>query len=117
MRWKFHLYLQPLPTPWASQVALVVKNPPANAGDVRGALDPWVGKIAWRGHGNPLQCSCLENPIERAWRATVHGVPKSQTQLKRISMHSLPPLLYHPRSAACQIRSVGHNKCNTFESS
>jgi len=34
--------------PWSSQVALVVKNPPANAGDIRGNFDPWVGKIPWR---------------------------------------------------------------------
>ena len=41
------------------------------------------------GHGNPLQCSCLENPVDRgAWRATVHGVPKSQTRLKRLSRHT-----------------------------
>ena len=42
------------------------------------------------GHGNPLQYSCLENPMDRgAWRATVHGVAKSRTQLKRLSMHAV----------------------------
>ena len=56
----------------------------------RHKFDPWVGKIPWRKHGNPLQYSCLENPTERgAWWATVHGVAKSQTRLKRFSMHNL----------------------------
>ena len=46
-------------------------------------LDPWVGKIPWRRAWQPLQYSCLENPMDRgAWWATVPGVPKSQTQLK-----------------------------------
>ena len=40
-------------------------------------------------HDNPLQYSCLENPIDRgAWWTTVHGVAESQTQLKRLSMHA-----------------------------
>ena len=82
MRWKLHLYLQSLPIPWASQVALVVKNPPANAHDVRDAHSiPGLGRSPRGGHDNPLQYSCLENPVDRgAWWATVHGVPKSQTQ-------------------------------------
>ena len=47
---------------------LVVKNPPANAGDKRLGLDPWVGKIPGGGNGNPLQYSCLENPMDgEAW--------------------------------------------------
>ena len=67
----------------ASQVALGVKNSPANAGDTRdwGSI-PGLGRSLGGGHGNPLQCSCLENPMDRgAWRATVHGVAKSQTRL------------------------------------
>ena len=45
---------------------------PANSGDMRPEFDPWVGKTPWRGHSNPLQCSCLENPMDRgAWWATV----------------------------------------------
>ena len=48
----------------ASQVAPVVKNLLANAGDVRGGFDPWVGMIPGGGHGNPLQYSCLENPMD-----------------------------------------------------
>ena len=68
----------------ASQVALVVKNPTANAGDTRdmGSI-PGSGRSPGGGHGNPLQYSCLENPMDRgAWRATVHGVAKSQTRVK-----------------------------------
>ena len=64
----------------ASQVALVVKNPPANAGDVRdlGSI-PGSGRSSGGGHGNPLQYSCLKNPMDRgAWRATVHRVAKNQ---------------------------------------
>ena len=42
--------------------------------------DPWVRKIPWKGHGNPLHYSCLENPMDRgAWQATVHGVTESDT--------------------------------------
>ena len=52
----------------------------------RHGFDPWVGKIPWRGHGHPLQYSCLENPMDRgAWWATVHRVAKSQTWLKWLS--------------------------------
>ena len=65
---------------WACQVVLEVKNPPANAGDVRHGFDPWVEKIPWGGHGNPLQCSCLENPMDRgAWQASVRGVAEPDT--------------------------------------
>ena len=50
---------------------------------------PWVGKIPGGGTGNPLQYSCLENPMDRgAWRATVHGVTKRWTQLKWLSIVS-----------------------------
>ena len=62
----------------ASQVALVVKNPPANAGDTRdmGSI-PGLGRSPGGGHGNPLQHSCLEIPMDRgARRASVHGVTK-----------------------------------------
>ena len=51
---------------WASQVALVVKNLPANAGDIRDSgWVPGVGRSSEGGHGNPLQYSCLENPMDR----------------------------------------------------
>ena len=71
-------------------MALVVKNPPANAGDMRDAGSiPGSGRFPGGGHSNPLQCSCLENPMDRgAWRATVHSVSKSQTQLKQLSIHT-----------------------------
>ena len=63
---------------WDSQVALVVKNPPANAGDVRdeGSV-PGLGRPPRGGNGNPFQYSCQENPMDRgAWRATVHGIAR-----------------------------------------
>ena len=65
----------------------VVKNPPANAGDIRevGSI-PGLGRSPGAGYGDPLQYSCLENPKDRgARRATVHRVEKSQTGLKRLS--------------------------------
>ena len=50
---------------------------------------PGSGRSLGGGHGNPLQYSCLENPMDReAWRAIVHGVAKSQTRLKQLSMHA-----------------------------
>ena len=56
----------------------VIKNPPANAGDMD--LTPGPGIPPGEGNGNPLQYSCLENPMDRAvWRATVHGITKSRT--------------------------------------
>ena len=67
----------------ASEVVAVVKNAPANAGDLRDACSiPGLGRLPGEGHGNPLQCSCLENPMDRgAWQATIHRVAKSWTQL------------------------------------
>ena len=64
----------------ASQVTLVVKNMPGNAGDIRdpGSI-PGSKRSPGGGHGNPLQYSCLENPMDGgAWRATVHWVAKTQ---------------------------------------
>ena len=63
----------------ASQVSLVVRNLPANAGDSRDmGLIHWLGGSPGRGNENPLQHSCLKNPIDRgAWEATVHRVTKS----------------------------------------
>ena len=61
----------------------VVKNPPANAEDTGDTgLIPGSGRSPGGGNSNPLQCSCLENPMDRgAWWATVHRVAKSQIQL------------------------------------
>ena len=59
----------------------MVKNLPANAGDIRdmGSI-PGLGRFPEEGHGNPLQYSCLENPTDRGtWWAAVHGVAKSWT--------------------------------------
>ena len=65
---------------WASLLAQIVKDLPVNAGDL-GSI-PKLGRSPGEGNGNPLQYSCLENPTERgAWRATVHGFSRSQTQL------------------------------------
>ena len=71
-------------------VVPVVKSLPANAGDLRDAGSmPGSGRSPGGGHGNLLQCSCLENTMDRAaWRATVHRGTKSQTGLKKLSMHA-----------------------------
>ena len=65
----------------------MVKNSPTNAGDIRDSgVIPGSGKSPGGGQGNPLQYSCLENPMDReAWKAIVHRVTKSQTRLKRLS--------------------------------
>ena len=71
-----------------SQVALVGNNPPVNAGVVDSV--PGSGRSPGGGHGNPLQYSCLEKSMDReAWRATVHGVTKTQTRLKQLNTHAL----------------------------
>ena len=65
-------------------MVLVIKNPPANAGDIRdkGSI-PGSGRSPGGEHDNLLQYSCLENPIDSgAWWAIVHRVTKSWTQLK-----------------------------------
>ena len=78
-------------------MALVVKNLPTNAGDVRDVgLIPGSGRSPGGGHGNPLQYSCLENPMDRGtWWATVHGVAKSQTQLKLQHTHGVGKATQH----------------------
>ena len=75
-----------LPNNIFENVQLVVKNPPTNT-DLRDVvLIPGSGRSPGERQGNPLQDSCLENPMDReAWQATVHRVAKSQTQLKRLS--------------------------------
>ena len=68
----------------------MVKKPSASAGDVRdpGSI-PGSGRSPGGGHGNPLQYSCLENPMDRgAWRAAVHGVTKSRTRLRELSIRA-----------------------------
>ena len=75
---------------WASQVTLGVKDLLANAGNVRDAGSvPGTRRSPRGGHGNPLQCSCLENPMKRgAWQATVHRTAKSWARLKQHSTHT-----------------------------
>ena len=66
---------------------LVVKNPPANSEDIRdaGSIPGW-GRSPGGGHGNPLQYSFLENPMDRgAWRAAVHSDKQSRTRLEPLS--------------------------------
>ena len=84
------IHFIPSITTWASQMVLVIKNPPVNAGDIRneGSI-PRSGRLPGGGQGNPFQYSCLENPVDRgAWRAIVHRVTKSQTQLKQLSVQA-----------------------------
>ena len=80
----------PPPIIGASQVALAVENPPANAGDVRDAGSvPGSGGSPRGRHSNPLQDSCLENPMDRgAWLDTVHGVAESWTRLRCEHAHT-----------------------------
>ena len=80
---------------WAFQVALVVKNPAVNAGDIRDKDSiPGLGRSLKGGRGNPLQYSCLENPMDRgAWRPTAHRITKSLTRLKWLSTHATESIL------------------------
>ena len=68
----------------------MVKNQPVNAGDVRDAgAVPELGSSPGGENDNPLQYSCLENPMDRGtWKATVHRVTRSWTQVKRLSTHT-----------------------------
>ena len=63
----------------------MVKNPPANAGDIRNLhLIPGLGRSSGGGHGNSLYYSCLENPMDGgAWWAMIHGVTKIRVQFSR----------------------------------
>ena len=73
-------------------MALGVKKSAANAGDA--SLIPGSGRSPGGRHGNPLQYSCLENPMDRgSWWATVHRVAKSQTQWKQLSMYTCRGML------------------------
>ena len=84
---------------WESQI-----SPPANEGDARNASSiPGLGRSSGGGHGNPLQYSCLENPMDRGARwATVHGVTKSQTWLRYWALLAM----YHE----LQTFSLSHKK-------
>ena len=96
-RWRlcFKMFAETTPELPARPVALRTGFPGGARGkeparhETRGFV-PWVGKISpGGGNGNPLQCSCLENPTDRgAWWATVHGLLKSQTRRKELSPHA-----------------------------
>ena len=73
---------------FASQLALMVNNPPANAGDPRDTgLSPGLGRLPWRRHGKPLQYS-RESHRQRSLSSTVHRAINSWTWLKKFSMHT-----------------------------
>ena len=76
-----HLHGEARKNKKASQVALVLNKSPANARDIRDAGSvPGLSRSPGGGYDNPLQYSCLENPVDRgAWQATVHWVAKSRT--------------------------------------
>ena len=98
----------PHPHPWAYQVALVIKNPPANAGNVRdmGSI-PGSGRSPGGGDGNTLQYSCLENPMDRgAWRARVHVLQRVRHDLNDLACHftHLPPTHPDPQGAPAAVR-------------
>ena len=90
----------------ASHVALLVKNLPANAGDIRDmGLMPGLERSPGRGHSSPLQYSCLENPMDRGTRwATVHGAAKYQTRLKGLSTHACIYICMH--AFGCSMQQV-----------
>ena len=86
------LWFRPCETLGALHVALVVMNLPASAGDFRDMR--LIRKIPGGRHGNPLQYSCLENPMDRgAWRATVRRIAESWTWLKWLIMPAQDPEL------------------------
>ena len=83
-----------------SQVALVVKNLSASAGDVDLGLIPGSGRSPGGGNGNLLQYSCLKNSMDRgAWQPTVHGGTKSLIKLKRLNTHCWIQILALPSVA------------------
>ena len=89
--WHFILFLVSTDSTVTSQVARVVKNLPAEARDTRddGSIPGSWGRSPGGRRGNPLQYSCLENPMDRGtWWAIIHRVAKSRTWLKRLSIHS-----------------------------
>ena len=81
-------------------MALVVKNLPANPGDIRDeGLFPGLGRCSGGGHGISLQCSCLKNPMDNGtWWATVHRFAKNWTWLKQFSTHTHTSILEYHRN-------------------
>ena len=105
-------------------MALVIKNPPATAGDVRdtGSIPGW-GRSRGEGHSNSLQYSCLENPMDRgAWWAMVLRITKNPTWLKCLSPHIAHPKKFHgyPRYTEhvnweCMTENICHMLCNYID--
>ena len=103
-------YLSLITCVW--EVMLVVKNPPANAGDIRDRCSiPGLGRSPGEGNGNLLQYSYLENLMDRgAWRATVHRVSKNQTRLKWLSMHSCTQERVREKDTEISIQTISRTK-------
>ena len=78
---------------------------------------PGLRRAPGEGNGNPLQYSCLENPMDRgAWRAPVHGVAKSRTRLKQQHKHTLVQLVVPQNNYSNSIKDpCYHNKYNNNE--
>ena len=94
---------------------LGIKNLPANAGDARYASSiPGSGRSPGEGNGNPLQYSCLGNPMDRGvWQATVHGVAKSWAQLRDLAQMHAPCISYdnsttHQRDGDISMKLQAH---------
>ena len=84
----------------------MVKNLPASAGDLRQWFNPGLGRSPGKGYGNPLQYSCLENPMDRGlWRATGHGVTKLDI-IKQLSMHAIRMDTCMTKSLCCSPKTV-----------
>ena len=83
----------------------MVKNPPANAGDTGDSgLIPGLGRSPGVGNGNPLQYSCWENPMDRAWgEAAVHGVTKSRYTLAEVRRERLGYYFRFPPSLSTMV--------------
>ena len=98
----------------------MVKNLSASAGDVRdgGSISEWERSPGER-NGNPLQYSCLENSMDGgAWRATVHGIAKSQTQLSNFTtqmVKKLPVMWEDPGTIPMSGRSPGERNGNPLQ--
>ena len=112
----FHKQILPISKFWVGLGGASVKEPPpANIGDLRdlGSILE-SGRSPGEGHGNPLQYSCLKNPMDRgAWPAMGHRVTKRWTQLKWLSMHACS--YHHGRNIDCTLEQLyfrGKKKSN-----
>ena len=99
-----------------SQVALVVTNPPANAGDMRAAGSmPGLGKSPGGKHGNPLQDSCLENPMDRGtWWATVRGISQESDMTEQLTLSLYFHIHVHTYIIYLYFRSFKNSKNSIF---